>query len=118
WRFGADAGVLAAYGLLPGLTFGALLAVALEPPRGWPIELSLAIWPYDRGYAAPGGARFLELTAGVALCPWLAGRRVSACAGLQAGAVRAAGFGFDRDERQLDAIADATLELRLDWPVT
>jgi hypothetical protein len=105
---------LAAGGVLPGVAFGTEVAARLEPPRGWPIELSATLWPYDRARAASGGATLFELTGGAAVCPHVVGP-VSACAGVQAGEVRARGFGFDQDQLQHELVVDGTVELRLDW---
>ncbi|MEO6777244.1 MAG: hypothetical protein ABI467_30225 [Kofleriaceae bacterium] len=118
WRFGAGAAVLAARGLLPGFGFGTAVVALIEPPQAWPIEVGATLWPRDRADAGPGGARLLQLTGGVAVCPRLGASRIgaiSACAGVQAGELRARGFGYTRNELQHEWVADGTLELRLDW---
>jgi hypothetical protein len=111
WQFGASVAALASRGMLPGFGFGTAIAARIEPPRGWPIEISTTLWPYDRANAEPGGATLLELTGGLALCPRLAGP-LALCAGVQAGEVRARGFGFDRNQLQHELLLDGTLELR------
>ena len=113
WHFGASVAALASRGMLPGFGFGTAIAATIEPPRGWPIELSATLWPHDRANAEPGGATLLELTGGLALCPRLAGP-LALCAGAEAGEVRALGFGFDRNQLQHELLLDGTLELRFD----
>jgi len=114
WRFGGGVSALAARGLLPGFGFGTALAAVIEPPRGWPIEIGATLWPRDRGLAGPGGATFLQLTGGAALCPRLVGP-VSVCVGAQAGEVRARGFGYDQNELRHELVVDATAALRVEW---
>jgi hypothetical protein len=114
WRFGASVAALATGGMLPGIAFGSAIAVRLDPPRGWPVELSATVWPRDRAFAAAGGATLLELTGGAAVCPHVVGP-VSACVGAQAGEVRARGFGYDQNQLQHELVVDGTVELRLDW---
>lgn len=114
WQFGAAVAAVTSRGMLPGFGFGAAIAAVIEPPHGWPIELGATLWPRARGFAAPGGATFLQLTGGAALCPRLVAR-VSACIGAQAGELRATGFGYDQNQSQRQFLVDATAELRLDW---
>jgi hypothetical protein len=119
WRFSGGLSGLAARGLLPGFGAGAMVALAVEPPWSWPIELAAVVWPYDRGDAAPGGATFSQLTAGAAICPPLVtGGWASACVGVQTGALRASGFGFQHDEHRTNAIADATAEVHVERQLT
>ncbi|MEO8846400.1 MAG: hypothetical protein ABI591_18810 [Kofleriaceae bacterium] len=113
WHVGASVAALASRGMLPGFGFGTAIAARIEPPWGWPIEISTTLWPYDRANAAPGGATLLQLTGGLAICPRLAGP-LAVCAGVQAGEVRARGFGFDRNELEHEVVLDGTLELRFD----
>ncbi|MEP6860271.1 MAG: hypothetical protein ABJE66_06615 [Deltaproteobacteria bacterium] len=114
WQFGAAVAAVTSRGMLPGFGFGAAVAAMMEPPQVWPIELSATLWPRDREFAAPGGATFLQLTGGAALCPRLVAG-VSACLGAQAGELRAIGFGYDQNQSQRQFLVDATAELRLDW---
>lgn len=114
WHVGASVAVLASRGMLPGFGFGTAIAARIEPPQIWPIEVSATLWPYDRAKAAPGGARLLQLTGGLAVCPRLAGP-LALCVGAEAGEVRARGYGFDRNELQHELLLDGTLALRLDW---
>ena len=117
WRFGAGVAALVAGGLLPGLAAGTALTATIEPPHVWPIEIAAVLWPYDRGTASPGGAKLLELTGGVALCPHILGP-LSACVGAQAGEVRARGFGFDRNQLQHEVVAHGTAMVWLERLVT
>src|SRR5664279_1730649 len=73
WHFGASVAGLASRGMLPGFGFGTAITAQIEPPRGWPIEISATLWPHDRADAAAGGATLLQLTGGLALCPRLVG---------------------------------------------
>lgn len=114
WQFGASVAAVTSRGMLPGFGFGASVAAVIEPPHAWPLELGATLWPRTRGFAAPGGATFLQLTGGGALCPRLVAR-VSACIGAQAGELRATGFGYDQNESQRQFLFDATAELRLNW---
>ena len=113
WHVGASVAALASRGMLPGFGFGTAIAATIEPPRGWPIEISTTLWPYDRANAEPGGANLFQLTGGIALCPRLVGP-LSLCAGAEAGEARARGFGFDRNQLQHELVLDGTLELRFD----
>ena len=114
WRFGAGVAALASRGMLPGVGFGTAVVAIVEPPHVWPIELGATLWPHDRAIADPGGATLLQLTGGVAVCPHLAGP-LSTCAGVEAGELRAQGFGYSRNELQHELVVDGTLALRLDW---
>jgi len=114
WHFGAGVAALTSRGMLPGQSFGTSIAGMIEPPHVWPIEISATLWPRDRATAGPGGANLLQLTGGVAVCPHLVGP-VSACAGVEAGEVRAQGFGYSQNQLQHELLVDGTLELRLDW---
>ena len=114
WRFGAGVAALASRGMLPGFGFGTAVIAILEPPHVWPVEIGATLWPHDRAIVDPGGATLLQLTGGVALCPRLVGP-LSACAGVEAGELRAQGFGYSRNELQHELLVDGTVELRLDW---
>jgi hypothetical protein len=50
------------------------------------------------------------------VCPRLVGS-VSACAGVEAGEVRAQGFGYSQNQLQHELLVDGTVALRLDWPI-
>jgi hypothetical protein len=117
WRFGGGVAGVASRGMVPGFGFGTLVAMSFEAPHVWPIELAAVLWPYDRGYEGAGGATFLQVTGGAALCPPL-GSWASVCVGAQAGRIRAKGFGFAQNESQTDSLVDATAELRLERSVS
>jgi hypothetical protein len=119
WRFSAAIIGVGALGALPGLGLGLKPAATIQPPQLWPLEVSLTLWPDDRGTAMPGGSIFSLLTGGAALCPtlgrskWLAG-----CVGAQVGQLDARGYGFDRNLEQHEWLLDLTLEAHVDWPIS
>jgi hypothetical protein len=101
-RFGIRLSGLAALGLLPGLAFGAELALQAQFPRLPRLVLSFdAFIPRSETLSArDAGAELASQRLGLEVCPALfASRpaRVELCLGQRVGRMRAEGFGFDRN---------------------
>jgi hypothetical protein len=110
--FGARLGPALSLGLLPTLGLGAELRGHLRPP-GWPtLEIGAAVWAPREVSNGLFGATFSLAHAFLAACPLQVARwgfDLAPCAGVQLGALRAGGFGFDLSRQQEQIVFDATL---------
>jgi hypothetical protein len=107
WWFETTVGGEAAVGILPGVAFGARLAIAIEPPQFWRIELGGTAWQNRTTSSEPAGAELSMWTIDFAICPLSTSRErfsAAACVAQRAGKIVAEGQGFD-----LNATADETL---------
>jgi hypothetical protein len=118
WRFEPALGGEAAVGLLPGLTLGARVAMAIEPPRLWRIEVGGTLWQKQDAETGPMGAHLSMWTLDVAICPLsVEDEKLNAwaCLAQRAGTVRATGVGFDRNVAQNDTFLGAEARLGATW---
>ncbi len=96
WRSFMNVGAGLAVGALPDASPGLVLRIGVVPPRAWPIVLSGALW--TESLASVGGANSIGFSlayAGLGVCPIVArwrGAGLSACAGLDAGAMSTRGL--------------------------
>jgi hypothetical protein len=84
-------------GLLPRFGVGPLIRSRIEPPRFWAFELGGVLFPAVDATQGIAGATFQLSEAFLSTCPLTLhafGAALSACAGVQAGALHATGFGF------------------------
>jgi len=119
WRVEFDAAVLGAIGLLPTAALGGLTTVIVEPPGFIPIALEGALLPFSRAESALGHADFLQVHAGLQLCPLAireGGLALHGCLGADAGAVIVIGGDVVLDERER-LIGQAHAVVRGHWDV-
>lgn len=118
WGAALDAGPSGGPGLLPGSGWAGELRAQLIPPRSgsdWrPLFVRFDWWAEGQATVPSGqGSRLRLWTAGAGLCPlgraWHA-RSLAMCAGIDAGRLQAAGFGFDNASTHDLAFVDATAE--------
>lgn len=116
WRGALAIAGMAEVGRLPGVPLGVELAVQIEPPSLWPVELAVSAWQEASLETGDGGSTFRHLSAALLGCP-LRARHLALCGGGQVGVIEAEGFGFvdNRSEREL--VADVRLEARGELPV-
>lgn len=116
WTFALDAGVVAAFGVMPDVAFGAELGAGFSPP-GWPLvrARALAFLP-GRAEVEPGARLdFLVGLAGLGVCPeLLTAARVSlrACFGGDLIVRRAESHGLEGGQTTTRVAAQGTLGLR------
>src|SRR5262249_48633730 len=82
---------------LPNVSVGLVSRVSITPRGAWPIEVGAVLWAPSSAGASDLGARFTLALGRLSTCPASAtlGRtRLSACAGVELGALRGDGFGF------------------------
>jgi hypothetical protein len=125
WRLEADAEATVAFGLLPGAGTGLAARLLLSPPSFWAIAVEGTFWRETDARASSGGSGIGLEQGGILLCPFDVRRsRLSllACAGMQAGKMSAAGFGFDANYSASSTLYDTTAaahaRYRLVGPVT
>jgi hypothetical protein len=119
WRVEFDAAVLGAIGLLPSAALGGVAAVIVEPPGFVPLVLEGALLPFSRAESALGHADFLQVHAGLQICPLAlreAGLALHGCLGADAGAVVVIGGDVTLDERER-LIGQAHAVVRGAWDV-
>jgi hypothetical protein len=120
WRVEFDAAVLGALGALPTATLGGVATVIVEPPGFIPLALEGALLPFSRAEQRGGGhADFLQVHAGLQLCPLALRERglaLHGCLGADAGAVLVIGGDVALDERER-LIGQAHAVLRGHWDV-
>lgn len=117
WRVEIDVALVGSLGLLPTPSLGGSTTVIVEPPGFVPIALEGALIPFSRAGHASGHADFLQVHAGVQLCPLAlrdGGLALHGCLGADAGAVFVVGGDVDERER---VIGLAHAALRGHWDV-
>jgi len=121
WRVGVQLAMAFGLGLLPRPGGGVTFRVDVTPPR-WPtLALGGTAWFDNHTEAGPISATFTLVYGIFSVCPLgivAVGTRFSACLGLQAGALRAGGFGFDLAYRQEQAVINAVAEVRVRRPIS
>lgn len=121
WMLALDAGIVAAFGVMPGVAFGAEFGAGFSPP-GWPLARARALAFLPGRADVEQGARldFLVGMAGLGVCPeLLAGARVSlrACFGGDLIVRRADSNGLDGGRTTTRVSAQGTLGLRAGFAV-
>lgn len=69
WTGAARISVVGRVDELPGLAGAVILEVEVQPPRGFPLALSVGAWPPVERLDAGRGGRFLGLLASLGACP-------------------------------------------------
>ncbi len=109
WHGGIEVGAVGEIGLLPSAGVGVDLRLHVTPP-GWPVlEIGAAIFASQRVASGGLGADFRLSFVSIAVCPLTADRwgfSFSACAGVDVGAIRGGGFGFDISLEQEGIVVD------------
>lgn len=120
WRVEFDTALVGALGLLPTPALGGVATVIVEPPGFIPLVVEGALFPFVRAEQASGVyADFLQVHAGLALCPLALRERglaLHGCVGADAGAVFVVGGDAALDERER-VIGQARVSLRGHWDV-
>jgi hypothetical protein len=116
WHVSLQAGGAAMLGLLPHTAGGVLIRSHIEPPRFWGFEVGGVLFPSVTAQQGTVGATFQLAEAFVLTCPLTLhafGGALSACAGLEAGAIHAEGFGFASAVGQDQGLVAAAIEGRV-----
>jgi len=101
WQVSLQAGGVAMLGLLPRVAGGVLIRSHIEPTRFWGFEVGGVVFPAVQATLGTEGASFQLAEAFLSTCPLTLhafGAALSACAGVQAGAIHATGMGFSGAE--------------------
>ncbi len=117
WRGDVAAVVLAEAGRLPGATPGLGASVGLASPGGWRGELAAAVFAEASASDGSGETSLRWIAAALSGCaPGFRpdGWQLTACAGLEAGAMLAEGAGFTRNQRDRELLLDALARLRIE----
>ncbi|MBK8257205.1 MAG: hypothetical protein IPK82_31595 [Polyangiaceae bacterium] len=120
WQITLLFGAVLGFGILPDVAVGANLRALISPPRIFPFQIGAGVWSPSTASFSEAGAKFFSATATVLGCP-LWGTKFGfgyvACAGVEAGAIRAGGFGFPvsltRDEPLLNGALEGRVVRRL-----
>ena len=115
WRVSLQAGGEAMMGLLPRVSGGVLIRSHLEPPRFWAFEIGGVLFPAVGAEQGAAGATFQLAEAFASVCPLTLhafGAALSACAGVQVGAINASGSGLAVGTAQEQALFDVAIEGR------
>jgi hypothetical protein len=116
WSIGLQAGGMAMLGLMPRISGGVLLRSHVEPPRFWAFEVGGVLFPAVAASQGGASASFQLAEAFVSVCPLtvrVVGTALSACAGVQAGSLRASGFGLAAGTSAELGLFDFALEGRV-----
>ena len=121
WRLHLAAGPVIGAGLLPAVGVGVRVRAAITPPRLFPLEIGGEIFAPVRADKDGQGVELTLAQAFVRACP-LSGTRgawgFAACAGIDAGSVHGAGFGFSVNRAAELFVVAAALGGRLDVHLT
>jgi hypothetical protein len=116
WRTSLEVGPVLALGLLPGIGGGLALRGLVTPPRLFAFEVGGTVYLPDDASAGASGARFTLASGFISACPIAGaagGTRVLACAGVEVGALRVGGFGFDLSETNERPVVNAAVRGRV-----
>ena len=119
WRVEIDAVLVGALGLTPTPTIGGTSTVILEPPGFVPVLLEGTLLPFSRASSSAGHADFLQVHAGLQICPLAireGGLALHGCIGADAGAVIVIGGDLAVDEGER-LIGQGHVALRGHWDV-
>lgn len=118
WRAEPTVGIEGALGLLPGVSLGARLGIAVEPPHAWRVEIGADLWQNRETTPLLPGARFSMWTIDLAICPLAFDRgNVAswACVAQRAGKITAEGVGFDANAAPDETLLTAEARLGATW---
>ncbi len=116
WQVSLQAGGVAVLGLLPRVAGGVLIRSHIEPPRFWGFEVGGVLFPAVQATQGTAGASFQLAEAFLSTCPLTLhafGAALSACAGVQAGAIHATGFGFSGASAEEQGLFNVAVEGRV-----
>jgi hypothetical protein len=119
WRVEIDAVLVGALGATPTPTIGGTSSVILEAPNFVPVLLEGTLLPFSRASSSAGHVDFLQVHAGLQICPLAlreGGLALHGCLGADAGAVIVIGGDLAVDERER-LIGQGHLALRGHWDV-
>jgi hypothetical protein len=115
WRAGVEVGPITSLGLLPEPGAGLVIRGRIRPPGFWSFQLGGILWLPSEAAQGGLGSRFTMAQGFLNACP-IAGKalgiELAACAGVQIGAVRVGGFGFDLSDQHEQPVVNAHLEGR------
>lgn len=118
WDGAVGAGGDAAVGLFPGLAGGVRAFASFAPPRRPRVEIAAVLHPAGTARREGFGADLWAWRVGVGLCRALAAGGalgLRACAGVAAGRLHAAGFGFPENHDAARAHVEALAGARAEW---
>lgn len=116
WHVSLQAGGVAMLGLLPQVSGGVLLRSHVVPPHFWTFEVGGILFPAVASAQNDLGVSLQLAEAFVNLCPFTLdafGTAISACAGLQAGAIHAIGLDSAAGTVQEQGVFNVALEGRV-----
>lgn len=119
WRFEVDATLVGSVGLVPTPMIGGQSTIILRAPNFVPVAVEGALFPFSRAETAIGHADFLEVHAGLQICPlWVRenGLALHGCIGADAGAMIVVGGDLQIEEAER-LIGQAHAALRGHWDV-
>src|SRR5262249_13949309 len=116
WDAAFLAGPVVSFGALPTVGVGAQIRGLISPPRFISFQVGGSVWAPVSTSFGTDGASFIMALGALSVCP-LAGQglgfRYAACAGVEAGTIRAGGFGFPLTFEQDRPLVDGVLEGRV-----
>jgi hypothetical protein len=116
WQGGALAGASVGFGLLPNVVAGVDLRGHLASPWRWSADLGATVWIPTQIAGGTHVVTFSLAYAFLALCPPgldTAIVRLRGCAGVQVGAIRGSGAGYNLDQATERPVVDVALEARV-----
>jgi hypothetical protein len=124
WRVHAGAGPAFSLGLLPSVGAGLRLRAEIMPPGFRTVMVEGTYWATAHAQQGTSGATLSLATGALSLCPIrivVPRSRLLACGGIEVGAMRSGGFGFDVAEEHergvLNAVLTSRVERRLIGPI-
>ena len=116
WRFGVGASVLVGAGIMPGVSLGAALYVAIDAPVLPAIEVRGSAWSEDETRDQDQGGRFSALAGGVSVRVPL--WKLDLGAGLELARMSGSGIGFDRVQEARALVPAITVDPRFSIRIT
>jgi hypothetical protein len=116
WRSFLYAHLALSAGLLPHVGTGLGASVWIQPPLGPSWLLGATAWLQNDAGDGVSGGHFQRTAGHLAVCPLTLGgtpTRLLACGGINVGALRVSGFGYDRTYPQERPVVDAMLEMQV-----
>jgi hypothetical protein len=122
WRVEPSASFALGFGVLPSVSTGARIGVAVTPPSLWTLEAFGVAWSDQTVPAGSGAQVRLSVTeAGLGICPIRIGgdRRASltVCGGVEVAVFESVSQGFETPKTSVDPSVRVVLPARLTFPV-
>lgn len=116
WNAAFLVGAVGSMGMLPDAAIGAQIRALITPLPVFAFQIGGSVWAPQTGTFGGSGGQFQLALGALSVCPLTGvehGFRYAACAGAEAGLLRAGGVGFPIAAQRDNAVLNGVLEARV-----